>query len=197
VQTKTTFDDVELLLQLAKGNELAFVQIIDRYQQKVYSVAFKFLKSREQAKEIVQEVFLRVWNKRDAFAEAKNLEALIYTATKNLTLNYLDKIANERQAQYKFTQLRDNVSHVTEYELQEREYETLLNKSLEELPPQQLLVYQLAKVEGLSYEEIADRLHITTNTVKYHIKHIHKFLRKKLEMNTSLAVIPVLLKILE
>jgi RNA polymerase sigma-70 factor (ECF subfamily) len=195
--TTAMFDDTELLRQLALGNELAFVQIIDRHEQKVFSVAYKFLKSREYAKEIVQEVFLRVWNKRDAFSEAKNLEALIYTTTKNLTLNFLEKIANERMAQYKFTQLRDNVSRATEYTLQDHEYEALLQRSLEQLPPQQLLVYQLAKVEGLSYEETAERLNITTNTVKYHIKHIHRFLREKLELNTSMMAIPVLLKILE
>lgn len=195
--TTATFDEAELLRQLALGNELAFVQIIDRHEQKVFSVAYKFLKSREYAKEIVQEVFLRVWNKRDAFSEAKNLEALIYTTTKNLTLNFLEKIANERMAQYKFTLLRDNVSRTTEYALQDHEYEALLQRSLELLPPQQLLVYQLAKVEGLSYEETAERLNITTNTVKYHIKHIHRFLREKLELNTSMMAIPVLLKILE
>jgi RNA polymerase sigma-70 factor (ECF subfamily) len=195
--TTATFDEAELLRQLALGNELAFVQIIDRHEQKVFSVAYKFLKSREYAKEIVQEVFMRVWNKRDAFSEAKNLEALIYTTTKNLTLNFLEKIANERMAQYKFTQLRDNVSRTTEYALQDHEYEALLQRSLEQLPPQQLLVYQLAKVEGLSYEETAERLNITTNTVKYHIKHIHRFLREKLELNTSMVAIPVLLKILE
>ena len=197
MQKTVTFDDVEVLQQLALGNELAFVQIIDRHEQKVFSVAYKFLKSREHAKEIVQEVFMRVWNKRSAFSEAKNLEALIYTTTKNLTLNLLEKLANERMAQYKFTQLRDNVSHATEYALQDHEYEALLRRSLEQLPPQQLLVYQLAKVEGLSYEETAERLNITTNTVKYHIKHIHRFLRQKLEIHTTMMAIPVILKILE
>jgi len=197
VQKTATFDDVEVLRQLALGNEFAFVQIIDRYEQKVFSVAYKFLKSREHAKEIVQEVFMRVWNKRDAFSEAKNLEALIYTTTKNLTLNFLEKLANERKAQYKFTEARTNISHVTEYALQDNEYETMLQRSLEQLPPQQLLVYQLAKVEGLSYEETAERLNITTNTVKYHIKHIHRFLREKLEIHTSMMALPVILKILE
>jgi len=197
VQKTITFDDAEVLRQLALGNELAFVQIIDRYEQRVFSVAYKFLKSREQAKEIVQEVFMRVWTKREAFAEAKNLEALIYTATRNLTLNLLEKLANERSAQYQFTQRRDNVSHATEYTLRDNEYEALLHKSLQELPPQQLLVYQLAKVEGLSYEETAERLNISPNTVKYHIKHIHRFLREKLEIHTSMMAIPVILKVLE
>lgn len=192
-----TFNEREILDQLVQGNERAFIQIIDRYDHKVFSVAFKFLKSREHAKEIVQEVFLRVWNKRDAFAQAQNLEALIYTTTKNLTLNFLEKIANERKAQYQFVHTSMHVSHATEYALQDQEYENLLNESLQLLPPQQLQVYKLAKVEGLSYEETAERLNITTNTVKYHIKNIHKFLRKRLELKASIAAIPFLLKILE
>ena len=195
---KAKFDEGQALQLLAQGSEYAFTQILDAYQDRVFGIAFRYLKSRENAKEIVQEVFLKVWNRRIAFAEVRNLEAFIFTATKNLTLNYLEKLAHEWSAQYQFTRNHDSngVSNSVEHHILDQQNEELLKQTLQMLPPHQMQVYQLARVEGLSYEEIANRLSITVNTVKYHMKMAHKFLRVRLVPHTTIIALPLLLSIL-
>jgi RNA polymerase sigma-70 factor (ECF subfamily) len=192
---KSTFNEKRVLEQLAQGSEEAFTHIVDEYHNRVFGIAYRYLKSREHSKEIVQEVFLKVWSKRIAFSEAKNLEAFIFTATKNLTLNYLEKIANEWSAQYQFTLDHKTITPSVEHLLIEQQNEELLRETLQKLPPHQMQVYQLARVEGLSYEETAVRLSITVNTVKYHMKMVHKFLRCHLQPHTVLKTFLLLLSI--
>jgi RNA polymerase sigma-70 factor (ECF subfamily) len=189
------FDEKSVLQLLSQGNEDAFTQILDAYQDRVFGIAFRYLKSRENSKEIVQEVFLKVWNRRIAFSEARNLEAFIFTATKNLTINYLEKLSHERSAQYQFTLDQKNFVNNAEQLLVEQQNEELLQKTLQLLPHHQMQVYQLARVEGLTYEEIANRLSITVNTVKYHMKMAHKFLRVRIVPHTTIMTLPILVGI--
>jgi RNA polymerase sigma factor (sigma-70 family) len=86
---KEHFDDTKTIRLLAGGSEHAFTLIFDRYQAKVYRAAYKILKSRPLAEEIVQEVFLKVWARRIAFPEIRSLEAFLYTSARNLTIDYL------------------------------------------------------------------------------------------------------------
>lgn len=192
---ESTFNEKEVLRLLSQGSEDAFSQILNKYHNKVFGVAYRYLKSREHSKEIVQEVFLKVWSRRIAFSEAKNLEAFIYTTTKNLTLNYLEKIANEWSAQYQFTVDNKDTIPSAEHLLIDQQNEELLRATLQKLPEHQMQVYQLARVEGLSYEETAVRLSITVNTVKYHMKMVHKFLRFHLEPHSTLKTFLILLGI--
>jgi RNA polymerase sigma-70 factor (ECF subfamily) len=191
-------DETKLLQLLARGSEKAFAQVFDRYQSRVFGVAYELLKSREHAKEIVQEVFLRVWTRRIAFMDVQNLEAFIYTMAKNLTLNYLRKLAAEHIAQYKFTTQRNNIDNSTEFPLIDQQLEDLLNKTIEKLPPQQREVYHLARVEGLTHEAIATRLHISPHTVRNHMVSALKFIKVTLEPHTATSVfLPVVLSILK
>lgn len=83
------FDERAILRAIAEGSEAAFVQLFDKYSAKVYNVAYKFLDSREQAEEIVQDVFMDVWISKDKMAEVLNLNAYILGMVRKKSLRCL------------------------------------------------------------------------------------------------------------
>jgi RNA polymerase sigma-70 factor (family 1) len=191
------YNEAEMLQLLARGSEYAFTQVFDRYHGRVFGTALKILRSRELAKDIAQEVFLKVWDRRIAFSEVQNLEAFIFTMTRNLTLNYLEKAANEQAANHKFSAQHKSVNNTTDHPLADQQYEQLLKQTLELLPPQQKLVYELSRIEGLNHEDIARRLNISHWTVNNHITSALKFIRNRLEPHIGPLALPILLRIFE
>jgi RNA polymerase sigma-70 factor (ECF subfamily) len=197
MEKRIEFNQEKTLELLAQGNEYAFTQVFDSYYPRVYGAALKLLRSRELAKDIAQEVFLKVWDKRITFTEVLNLEAFVFTMARNLTLNQLEKLANERVAQYKFISDLKGVTDNTDHALAEQQYEQLLQETLALLPPQQKRVYELSRIEGLNHEDIARQLNISHWTVNNHISCALKFIRLHLKPHLGSLAIPILLQIFD
>lgn len=173
------FDERAILRAIAEGSEAAFVQLFDKYSAKVYNVAYKFLDSREQAEEIVQDVFMDVWISKDKMAEVLNLNAYILGMVRK-------KVYDAYRQKSSFAQLIKELSdnpqteNAVERNLQEREYEILLQRALAKLPHHQQEIFRLAREEGLSHEEIAKKLNLSRLSVKAHMKRILRVLRQTL-----------------
>jgi len=187
-------NETEILKLLAQGSEYAFIQIFDQYQAKVFSKALKLLKSRDLAMDVVQEVFIRVWNRRIAFAEVKNLEAFIFTMTKNFTLNVIRDRSAEISAEYKYSLQRDITDNTVEDLVIDQQYENLIQQAIEKLTPQQREVFKLSRVDGLNHEEIANRLHISDRTVNNHLNIALKSVREDLKPHIG-TILPALFSI--
>ena len=177
--TLHSYHEREVLQQLAEGNQAAFVQIFDHYSPKVYRLALKFLNSKETAEEIVQDVFMDIWLKREKMGEVLNLGAYIHGMAKKQVYDaYRHKSAFiEMLHEFSFNQQADNP---TERILQQDEHERLLQQAVAQLPEHQKAIFQLAKEEGLSHEAIALRMNLSRLAVKAHMKRILRFLRSKL-----------------
>lgn len=188
------YDEAEVLRSLARGSEQAFTQLVHQYQARVFAAAFQILKSRENAQEIVQEIFSKVWTDREAFLNAENHEAYIFVMARNLALNFLRRLYNERSRQFQFTLEHSRVDNTAEYLLQEREYNEILQRTLDMLPPQQKQVYYLSKFEYMTHEEIAQKLSISAWTVSNHMKSALKFIRQRLDSVIGLNSLIVLFK---
>lgn len=173
------FDERAILRAIAEGSEAAFVQLFDKYSVKVYNVAYKFLDSREQAEEIVQDVFMDVWISKDKMAEVLNLNAYILGMVRK-------KVYDAYRQKSSFAQLIKELSdnpqteNAVERNMQEREYEILLQRALAKLPHHQQEIFGLAREEGLSHEEIAKKLNLSRLSVKAHMKRILRVLRQTL-----------------
>lgn len=191
------FDEPEILQLLAQGSECAFAQVFDRYQAGVFGVARSLLKSREFAREVVQEVFLQVWNRRSGFANVRNLEAYIYGMAKHHTLKFLRKRSYDVAAHYQFAMNRDLAENNIEDLITGKHYETLVKEVVEKLPPQQKQVFKLSRIEGLSHEDIADKLQISDRTVNNHINAALKFIRKNMDLHAGAVLIPIFLRVLD
>jgi len=173
----TTYTEDELLAFIANGDELAFTNLFDNYRDRIYSIAFRITHSTTIAEEIVQDVFLKIWLRRDRLIEIQNFNAYLFVITRNHVYKALKQIAKnyELAAFAERDQLAgDNDSAGL---VMEKEYNLLLRKAIDRLPNQQKKVYQYIKEKGLKREEAAGLLHLSPETVKYHLAEAMKNIR--------------------
>ncbi|MDR1415102.1 MAG: RNA polymerase sigma-70 factor [Odoribacteraceae bacterium] len=158
---------------------LAFEELFHAYYAPLCFFATKILKDEEAARDVVQEVFIRFWEKELSFENFIAVKACLYTSVQNKALNYLEK-RNNRQ------RIRENMAQESHVEddfllLQvEADVFKALFEAVEELPTQCREVFTLSYIEQKDIREIAIRLNIAETTVKTHRRRAKEFLRKRL-----------------
>jgi RNA polymerase sigma factor (sigma-70 family) len=171
--------------QIANGDEGAFTELYHTYSHKMYEVALMYGNNdAERAQEWVQQIFVRVWDKREKLPEVQSMEDWLFILARNLIFENLKKEAWETG---KIKEMRaDHFAPVndTDHPLLQKEYSVILQKAIDQLPPQQRKVYVLAKQEGLAHEDIAQQLSLSKLTIKTHVKlgsaSVRKFVAKHL-----------------
>ena len=177
---KEAIGDVELISRLQLGDEAAFRIVFDRYSSKLYTFSFRLLKDKEQCHEVVQEVFLNLWLSRARLDSQYPMAPYLYTITRRLTLNALRNIASSQSAIDQLWQKTQKVSNETEEIVMFDDLERFTEGVLSRLPRQQQQVFRMSRQRELSYDEIAEELHISRNTVKNHLVAALKTLRSQL-----------------
>jgi len=169
--------DSDLVLRLRNGEEVAFKIIFDRWFKKLYYFSFKYLKSKEEAEEMVQETMMQLWVTREKLDERYPVSSYLYTIVKRLSLNRLKQIASSKSAaEYHFVNLKVTVN-TTEDALSLSELKRITAEALALMPEKQQQVYRMSRNEGLSLDEIALSLGILKNTVKKHLSEALKMIR--------------------
>lgn len=160
--------------------EQNFEQLYHLYQNRVYQVALRYLKTPADAQEVVQEVFMKLWTERTNIQCGTPIEAWLCTVAKNNTLNRLKRLAIEWKAinYFKNSQQPNSVSAGDKVE--EADCSRLLHNALNSLSENQYKVYRLAREENLSYAQIAEQLSISPLTVKTHMARALAQLRQVL-----------------
>lgn len=169
--------DWDLIIRLRDGDESAFRVVFDQYSQKIYGVAYQFLKNREQSKEVVQETLLRLWEHRLQLNSEYPLAPWLFTIARRVTLNMLRQTATSQAARKKLWLTMHPEHNDTEEAILSADLERITSQILNTLPLQQQMVFRLSRFEGLTYEEIAARMQISVHTVKYHLTGALKTLR--------------------
>jgi RNA polymerase sigma-70 factor (family 1) len=152
--------------QIAAGDQLAFRKLFDFYARKLTLFAASIIRSSDEAREIVDEVFIKVWRKKADLASVQNLKVYLYTAVKNTSLNYLSAKARESATEpFDFfdIQLSDNDS--PERKMITSELSRKIVEAIEALPPRCKMVFKLVREDGLSYKEVGRILNISPKTV--------------------------------
>ncbi|MEO8822272.1 MAG: sigma-70 family RNA polymerase sigma factor [Ginsengibacter sp.] len=180
-----SYDIVFLIKQVAEDDEKAFRIIFDNYKELFYSTAYKMTHSATIAEDIVQEVFVRIWIKRKLVASAKKPEGYLFTILHNCIYSHFRKMARERQLQLKVSYGEDMMENSIESELIEKENRANLENRINQLPPQQKIIYQLAKQENLSRDEIAAQLKISPNTVRNHLSAAVEYIKAHLKKDIA------------
>lgn len=163
-------NEAQLLAAIAQGNKRAFEEVFHYYQRFVFVVAKKVLRSDELAKEIVQDVFLKIWLGREKVARIENFGAYLNTLVRNHCYDALRLMMREGQA---FETLRLNVSVHDESTQQQIDYnqaERVLKQAVASLSPQVRKAYTLCHMEGLKYEEAAAQMGISPQTLHGYMK---------------------------
>lgn len=179
-----TYDERELFALISRNNEQAFTEIYLRFADKLYLHVTKLLKEDSWAEEIVQEVFVKLWQVRDTLGEVENPSAYLYRIAANRTLDFLKHRAVEVKAQYQISFLAaSSARNDTQEQLDFRISEHLFKQAVKDLTPQKQLIFKLKHEDGKSYEEIARQLQLSKNTVRNHLadalQTIRAFLLRK------------------
>lgn len=161
--------DQDCLVDIANGDQEAFRRFFQFYKNKVYSFSYSFTKSAEIAEEITQDVFIKVWTSGELLLEIENIEAWMSTITRNLCFNYLKKLALERKTREALQKTQPSTEQNVEQYLSYKEKVSQVAEAVEQLSPQQRLIFNLNRNKGLKNEEIAHQLNLSPNTVKNHM----------------------------
>ncbi|MGN6418011.1 MAG: RNA polymerase sigma factor [Pseudobacter sp.] len=163
------YNEKQLLLQIAAGDAAAYANIFDFYSKHVYVLSLKFTKDPAMAEDLTQEIFTRLWVNRQKLAEVHNFKAFLNTVSRNLLRNYLrKKVLSPENETYLAGYFRESSANAQD-RLEFKELEAALNQAIGTLPEQLKKVFTLSRVEGLSHEEIANRLGISRISVKSYI----------------------------
>jgi RNA polymerase sigma-70 factor (ECF subfamily) len=172
----------ELLILIQKDDRVAFYHLYERYCNRLFGFVLRYVKQKENAEEIVQEVFVKIWESRNRINVYSSFESFLFTVAYNSTISMLRKKANET----KYIEHLKSLQHINSSpdlidEIHFNELNSRVQSLLDELTPRQKEIFQLSREEGLSHDEIAKKLDISVNTVKKHIANTLAFLKSNID----------------
>jgi RNA polymerase sigma-70 factor (family 1) len=170
--------------KVADGDQNSFRQLFHLYSKKLTQFAFAIVKSNDAAREIVDEVFIKIWRNKSSITTIQNLTVYLYTAIKNTSLNYLSARARENMVEsfdFFSVQLSDNNS--PEKTLINSEMLKKINAAIDQLPPRCKMVFKLVREDGLSYKEVGAILNISPKTVDAQMMIAVKQVSEKVKMD--------------
>jgi RNA polymerase sigma-70 factor (ECF subfamily) len=174
------YTEDELLPLIAGGDQQAFCWFYHQRSATLYKAVMLYLKDEETAREIVQVVFIKIWDQRRLLKDVRSLKDYLFVLTRNTVFDHFKKITLETRrlsgVHAETPALHNNVL----VSLEERECGQLLRQVISRLPSRQRQVYLLASEQEMSYEEIADRMQVSRFTVKRHLELARRSVRKYL-----------------
>jgi len=183
----------DLLLKLRQGNEPAFNAVYMMYAKTLYKRIFSIVKDASVTEELLQDLFLKIWQKREAINPELSFKSYFYAIANNLVYDYMRKVACDKRLMASL--LINSVDYYlhTEEAYNVKETNLILKEAINNLSPQQKQVFTLCKIEGKSYKEASQIMGITTDTVNSHVvkssRYIRSYLKKNLELTLSVLIL--------
>ncbi len=186
-------DDRTLVQLLQKGNVAAFDSLFEVYSPKLYGFALKYFKNETDAEELVQEVFIKVWENRRTLKSELSFKSYLFT----IALNKIRKYFNKKATSLRYLESLQNDPEIMENQIMnENDYESALdqiNHIIEQLPPRRREIFMKSKLEGKSSKEIAAELNISAGTVDNQVSESLRFIRTQLKFgNLALLLFAIL-----
>lgn len=170
-----------VLLNLANNDKKALEDLFNYYYPRLYKFSKSFLKIEEGIDDILQEVFIKIWNNRSAIRSAETFNPFIFTMTRNLLLNELRRRLNKQKIKDEILKLSVTAEYHSFEKLDYKELKETVDQIVGNLPEKQREIFILSRYQGLSHKEIAEKLNISTKTVEYHIHQCTNTIKIKLE----------------
>lgn len=175
-----SLSDLELVDLMKSNDQKAFAQIYQRYFGLLYLHAYNRIRDKDEAKDLVQELFTQLWSKRGILAPSANFSNYLYTWTRNLVLN---TIAHQHvEARYRASSSgRISIAEArTDHRVRGQQLAALIEKEIQALPPRMRTVFRLSRNANMSYKEIAEKLYLSEQSVRSHVKNALRTLRGRL-----------------
>lgn len=183
------YTDEQLIYLLQQGDRAAFQEIFRRYWNPLYTIGYTRLKSREEAEEIVQELFTTLWTKRDTLLIG-NLSHYLFGAVRKRVINQIrSKITHEKYWAY-CQAFIPATAETTDENVSYNELNQAIEKAIGELPEKSQEIFRLNRLEGRSVPEIAKSLHLSERAIEYHLTKSMRALRLQLkDFMASIAIL--------
>ena len=178
-----------LVAELRNSDVEAFDFLYHQYNNKLYRFAFSLLKNEEDACEIVQETFFRIWEKRNNIDSSKSFKSFLFSVSYHLIIDQLRVRLKDQEFRNSLNKYFSEPSNFQENRLDYNTLETEINKAVDELPEKRKKIYRLSREKGLSYKDIAEQLGVKPKTVENQINLALKHIKTRLGND----ILPVLL----
>lgn len=182
--------NTDLLVRCLKdGNQLAFTQLYDLFSKPLYRNISRLIKDEDIAKELLQDLFLKIWEIRETIDPDKSFKSFIYKVAENLVFGHFRKLSKEQRILDGLILVSTEHDTNAEDVIITKESHAFLHKAIENLSPQRKRIYKLCKFEGKSYKEVSQELGITTAAVNNQIILANKAIKQYFHLNQDLAVL--------
>jgi len=186
-------DERKLLQQIAQGNRTAYTQLYTAYLPRIYQYVFRFTKqSKAETDEIVQEVFLSIWEKKETLIAIQKFESYLYKIAKNKLLNKIKHNEFKQQLHQTFSKTIDLDLYDTETSIAYSEYHKTALAAIDKLPEKRKKVFLLSTQLGLSLDEIAQELGVSKSRVKQQLYEAKNYIKKYLHKNAEWLLMAIL-----
>ena len=175
-------DERKMVELLKDSDHEAFNNLFRLYSSKVYRFSIGYLKSREEAEEIVQDTFFRVWQNRGTINTSYSFSGFLFTIAHNLILNRIRKLRNQFALQNHLRISDLTKCNPTEDKILQDDLDLVRQTVLSELPPKRRLIFELIRESEMSYQQVAEKLNISVKTVEAQMTEALKHFRKKLPL---------------
>lgn len=188
-----TATEINVIALIKLGDERVFEQVFREYYKALCGYATKFLKEKEGAEEIVQDIFFKLWEKRETLEINSSLKSYLFRAVHNRCLNtvkHIDIRENykaDNEARIK-SEEENLTEHFNQFELQQQ-----IQKAIDALPEQRQKIFKLSRFQGLKYREIAEQMQLSEKTVEAQMSKALKTLREDLKDYLPVIVAGILL----
>lgn len=185
---------IDTIEELQKGNHLAFEQLFDRWYEPLCRYAYSILRNMNDAEDVVQKAFCKLWDQHDTLNIRSSVNSYLYRIVHNDSINSIHQQTNRQVHNLNYLSTMDSAVDSVSDHMATTELQQAINHALDTLPTQCRRVFEMSRVEQLSYSEIADQLNISINTVENHVSKALKLLRLELKEFLSLCLLLQLLK---
>ncbi|WP_303919487.1 RNA polymerase sigma factor [Draconibacterium sediminis] len=181
--------DHELVILIKREEEKAFQELFKRYAPRIFKFAHSYLKSKNDADELVQIIFIKIWEKRKMIDISQNIKSFIFKVSVNAIYDFM------RQGKLKYTfpdyilNNQEDSENQTWNSIIYNETEQKLFNLVNELPQKQQEIFKLSKIEGLTNDEIAKQTGLSKRTVENHLYRAIAFLKRNFEANPLIALL--------
>ena len=188
------YTDEELLLKMADDNRQAFTVLYRRYWEDLFVTAAKALRGKEEAADVVQDVFISFWNRRKELNIKGSVPAYLHTSIRYKCIHYIEKNITRRDYLLQLADVEvSNPSGNAETNLQLKEMQQIVSNTVAKMPAKMQEAYKLSRQEHLSYKQVAESMGISVETVKKHIQYALHLIRTNLPPDTFIFVMLVLI----
>jgi len=184
----------ETIKELREGDPLAFEQLFDSCYEPLCRYAYSILRDMDDAEDVVQKAFCKLWDQHETLNIQSSINSYLYRIVHNDSLNTIQEQTSHQELNLNYmSSMNSDVNSTIEY-IESTELQKAIDNALAGLPPQCRRVFEMSRMEQLSYSEIARQLNISTNTVENHMSKALKLLRANLKDFLSIYLFLQLLK---